>query len=542
MKKKIFVIILFMLAAKLNFSQEWQWAKHIGSDYSMYGERISSLITDGTYFYAIGSYGGTLYLPNDTLYCNGNNDIFITKIDSNGNQIWAKTLGGNYSQPDALEHANGVYDPVNNCIYVAGTFINSINFGNGVNLNSIHLNDADIFVARMDLNGIFIWAKRGGSSGNDDNYVYAEPDGDILMTGKLSSSGNIDTTYIAAGGFMARYGSDGNLKWAAHKFTGPENYKISISFIGTDIVMGGFYDLNPTIIDTVMLIPNNSIDGYLTRMDSLGNVKWIKTFGNSGTDGVGGIAGDNSDYIYITGEFINTIDLGGISLSNNGKDILIAKYNQNGNIIWAKQAFISGEYAGSSGILADNYGNSYIVGNFSGSALFGSYNVSTLNTYDMFLARFDSSGFCLGITHFGQASGSGLAQNNYNNIICSGAFRNTVNIGNNTFTSYGLQDIFIAKTGAIVGIEELKAANNNTLLIYANPTTGKCTVTVPDDFLNAQDLMLSIFDNTGKIIQQQKIEMNEGKIKIDLEQEAKGIYNVTLGNGKKVYGGRIVFQ
>ena len=54
--------------------------------------------------------------------------------------------------------------------------------------------------------------------------------------------------------------------------------------------------------------------------------------------------------------------------------------------------------------------------------------------------------------------------------------------------------------------------------------------------------MLSIFDNTGKLIQQNKLNINDGTIKLSLEAEAKGIYNVSLSNGKRSYSGKIVFE
>jgi len=102
---------------------------------------------------------------------------------------------------------------------------------------------------------------------------------------------------------------------------------------------------------------------------------------------------------------------------------------------------------------------------------------------------------------------------------------------------------YISKATAITGIVgPPKNKTNNQLLIYANPTTGKCTITVPDDFLNESNLTLSIFDNSGKLIQQKKLEMNDGKIKVDLDAEAKGIYTAVLSNGKKSYTGKIVFE
>ena len=83
---------------------------------------------------------------------------------------------------------------------------------------------------------------------------------------------------------------------------------------------------------------------------------------------------------------------------------------------------------------------------------------------------------------------------------------------------------------------------SNSLVIYANPNEGKCNITIPDEFKHEKNLTLSIYDNTGKLIQQGTVEMNEDKVRVNLEAEAKGIYNVTLSNGKKNYGGKIVFE
>ena len=65
---------------------------------------------------------------------------------------------------------------------------------------------------------------------------------------------------------------------------------------------------------------------------------------------------------------------------------------------------------------------------------------------------------------------------------------------------------------------------------------------VPADFVNEKNLILSICDNKGKLIQQKTLQMNEGNIKLNLEQEAKGVYNVVLSNNKKSYNGKIVFE
>ncbi|MBS1765608.1 MAG: T9SS type A sorting domain-containing protein [Bacteroidetes bacterium] len=194
-------------------------------------------------------------------------------------------------------------------------------------------------------------------------------------------------------------------------------------------------------------------------------------------------------------------------------------------------------------IRKDSDGLFYIVGSFCGSANFGSYNVSTTNNQDVFIARYDDNGDCLGVRHFGFAVGGSVEVDSNGNVIIAGGFSNTINIGSTSLTSYGGGDMFFAKSDAITGIGEGNSRMaNNQLFIYANPNAGKCNITVPDDFLNEKNLTLSIYDNIGRLIQQQTLEMNEGKIKINLEQEAKGIYNVTLSSKRKSYSGKIVFE
>ena len=103
--------------------------------------------------------------------------------------------------------------------------------------------------------------------------------------------------------------------------------------------------------------------------------------------------------------------------------------------------------------------------------------------------------------------------------------------------------MFVAKCDAITNIpNNQRASNSNQLFIYANPNKGICYITVPDDLKNQNDLILRIYAANGKLIQQQPVQMQQEKIIINIEAEAKGIYNVTLGNKDKMYAGKIVFE
>jgi photosystem II stability/assembly factor-like uncharacterized protein len=143
----------------------------------------------------------------------------------------------------------------------------------------------------------------------------------------------------------------------------------------------------------------------------------------------------------------------------------------------------------------------------------------------------------------------------------SGANWNSISNGLNGASIYSLSvsdsNIFAGTWGSgvwkrslseVVGIKEIiNYYYYYNLSIYPNPASDNCNLIVPDDFLYEKNLTLIIYDNSGKLIQQKTLEMNDdkmnnGKIKLNLEAEAKGVYSVTLSNGKKSYNGKIVFE
>lgn len=89
-------------------------------------------------------------------------------------------------------------------------------------------------------------------------------------------------------------------------------------------------------------------------------------------------------------------------------------------------------------------------------------------------------------------------------------------------------------------IEELESVNN--LNFFPNPTDSYFIVKIPKEVINNNNLILRIYDMLGNLIKNPCIEMYEDNIKVNIESEAKGIYNVVLSNGKKNYSGRIVFD
>ena len=229
MKKLVIILWLFPIALQ---AQNWQWANQIGTP-TPQGSVYGKVITDGLNSYLIGEFRGTLNLQTDTFNSLGFNDMFIIKYDSNGNELWAKGFGGNNSADWTYEDANGVYDPICNCIYIAGKFYGSMYLSPTITLNGNAY--AHLFLAKIDLDGNFQWAKKidstvSGYTSIPENYAYifTEPDGDVVLAGRVNDTSYFDTFLVNPGGFLARYDNSGICKWAEHKFSGPEEYKTPI--------------------------------------------------------------------------------------------------------------------------------------------------------------------------------------------------------------------------------------------------------------------------------------------------------------------------
>lgn len=532
------VFVLFSILATTG--QSWQWAKPLGSDCPPFHPYLSSMICDGENSWMIGDYSGCLYLQNDTLHSNGTNDIYIVKYDGNGNELWSRTVGGNYTGLTYSEFATAVFDSVTQSIYLTGTLVYDVLMG-----TNLQADKGDIFVARMDLNGNYIWAKLFHSSGYYDYAnIFVSPTGKLHLITNTTDSTYFDSLHLGAGAGLVELDSLGNCTYANNKFIIPRSgfNWVSINFIDNDLILYGTYTSSPFQIDTITLVSKGASDGFIARTDSIGNLKWIKTFGGVGSDVVNSVVVDDNNQIYFYGLFTDTFNLGLTALYHSGFDMLIGKMDGLGNLIWARQGFATGTILYPNSIITNGVGQCYMTGTFDGSLNFGNQTLTASHPYEGFIAKIDSNGQWLGSTNFGEAHSDNLALDNQGSVYVSGEFSNTLTLGSTSLNSQGSLDVFLAKHDAITGVIETKREKNYELIIYANPSRGLCTVTVPEEFKNELSLTLNIYDVGGKIIQTIPVGTSEEKIHLDLQSESKGTYTVSLSNGKKIYRGKIVFE
>jgi hypothetical protein len=543
MKKYIIMTVaLLIINIQLIYSQSFQWAKGFGGNLSE-----NSLSVYNNYngnIYLTGNFSSSpAYFDTFLLNASGLCDIYIAKTDPNGNILWIRRAGSNASE---VEAGIVIQKCGNNNIIVGGQFYNNASFDT-ININSF--GSCDGFIAKYNDTGRCLWVKKMG--GNNDDALYtacASSNIDILICGNFSSSiAYFDTINLIGGSlykpkiFFAKYDTNGNCLWAKQS-TGGNAWPMKIVSNNSKTFMTGYFTDSLTIGGNT-LIENGNGDIFISAFDINGNFKWLIKAGGSGSNIANSICVDDSDNCYITGLFNDTATFGTQSIITNSTmgDMFIAKYDSSGNFKWVKQ-LITNHASEGKNIVSDGSNGFYTTGFFKGTAYFDSNPLTSFSTKDMFIAHYDNNGNCIGVRHAENSTGYGLCLDSNGSCIVTGTFTNSTYFDGNYIYSNGSTDIFLTKIDAITGVNQANKKADDKLIIYANPNTGKCNIIVPDDFLNETNLVLCIYDNTGKLIQKQNLVMEDDKISLSLEAEAKGIYTATLSNGKKVCTGRIVFE
>jgi len=233
--------------------------------------------------YTTGYFKGTVdFDPGDgtsNITSAGDNDVFVSKLDSSGNFVWAKRFGGSDS-----DRGFGITVDASGNVYTTGDFRGTVDFdpGDGTS-NLVSAGGADVFVSKLDSSGNFVWAKRFGGTSSDD-----------AIGIDLDSSGNVYTT-------------------------------------------GYFYltaDFDPGD-GTSNLVSAGSADVFVSKLTSAGDYAWAVRFGGTNSDWGSGIALDGSSNVYTTGFFNSTVDFdpgaGTCNKTSAGlHDVFVSKLNSAG--------------------------------------------------------------------------------------------------------------------------------------------------------------------------------------------------------------------
>jgi hypothetical protein len=398
--------------AKLDAAGLFVWAKQITATSSAYP---SGIVADGAgNVYTIGSFYGTVDLDpgpaTHLLTAVGFGDIFITKLDANGDFLWAGRTGGSSSDFPADIVMDGAGD-----LYVTGNFRGRADldprFGHEAWRQSD--GDTDVFITKIDADGNFDWAMTFGGTDLDWLAEIAfDGAGDLHATGSFYGTSDFDPTVedyeLTSVGendvFISKLDS-WVLVWAIHIGGAgtDEASDIHVDSAGNVYIAGFFegtadFDPGPDVHE---LTSAGDRDVFISKLDAAGDLVWAHRIGGLSTDRGGGIAFDNAGDLYLTGTFGGQVDFDPgpgthYLTATETTGLFILKLDADGNHVWAKKLGGPGLVSGGS-LIVDDFGNAYIGGRFRWTIDFDpgpdTHELSsTADSHDGYLCRF--SGEC----------------------------------------------------------------------------------------------------------------------------------------------------
>lgn len=366
-KLGFFFLLVFATSA---LKSQTYWAQASGGNHV---DEAMDVIHD-----AAGNVYSTGYFTNSATFhsfmvtsaSSGIPDGYVYKTNAAGQMQWITKFGGNGSDRGLSIRVDATGNT-----YITGYYYGLATFGT-FTLNSAS-GSQDVFVAKLDPNGNFLWVRSAGGSMTDiPSNIAIDNTGNVIVTGSFqgiatfgtatfTSMINPSTSAYSYDAFTAKYSNTGTFLWCR---TGAAKYTDR----GMDIVTDASNDIYVCgqFSDTILfnsLHTNNIMNAvFLIKYDAAGNEIWFRKA--SATSSIAyALAVDANNDIFMAGDFTGTMGFYGVVNnflnSTYPNRIFLAKYDKNGSYIWGT-ANSSQNYISARNLALDNLGDAYIIGEF----------------------------------------------------------------------------------------------------------------------------------------------------------------------------------
>jgi hypothetical protein len=504
-----FAVSLFTFTTSL-YSQNFVWAKSWGGVGNEDGRSIA--IDPSGNVICAGSFSGTAdFDPGAGTFnmtaSGTSNDIYIVKLTSAGNFVWAKQIGN----ANTYETANDIEIDASGNIHIVGQFYGTTDFNPNAVVNSLtSAGQNDIYVLKLDNNGNYIWAGRAGSTAADfPNALDLDGTGAVYVTGQVSGIADLDpsaATYTlpAIGGqdiFAFKWTSAGAFVWGYvyGGTVGDQGSDIIVNNAGTSVYTCGYFagtnaDISPACSCGSVTSLGGSDMFIVKQAASNGGFQLNAIMGGTAGESAGTIALDASENVYLSGAFDGLCDFdpgfGSSTLAGAGgfSDIFVAKYTSTLGLVYAKQ------FSGTSSengveMKLDPAANIYVVGSFNDIVDFdpgpGTYTVQTIGSTnsDVYVLKLDNNGNLTWVKTWGSNNGdyaSDIDLDSFGNIYSTGYYWTNCDmdpgVGVSNFTTVGATDVFIHKLGCTLPASVTTTASNFTMCA-GTPTSVPIAIT-----------------------------------------------------------------
>ena len=243
----------------------------------------------GDKIYAAGYFAGTVDADPGTAQLDitsaGSADLIVEKLDTAGNFIWVRTIGG-----IGGDHIKSLSVDSFSNLYFTGFFEDTVDFDPGVAIHNLVSKNGKggIFILKLDSAGIFQWAKNVGGSNITHNVgfgISVDRFNDIAITGAFSGPVDFDpgpgiytlTPNATRSVFTMKLRNNGDFAWAkmvGSHATNSEGLAVAIDSIGNIYTVAhipGGCDMDPG--PGTYIVPG---DVVVQKLDSAGNFAWAR--------------------------------------------------------------------------------------------------------------------------------------------------------------------------------------------------------------------------------------------------------------------------
>jgi hypothetical protein len=345
---------------------------------------------------------------------------------------WTKSIGGTGN-----ERSNGVTTDQEGNIIIVGRFQSPTMQVDQVTLTKNNLDKedvADVFIIKMDKTGKALWGIAAGGKG-DDHAMSCTTDkkGNIYVVGWFESKsitfGSItlnNKTQKGCDMYVAKFSPSGDCIWARN--AGGEgdngNYSTIVLDKKNNVILSGIAG-NIMDFGDGNKLTNKKSGMYIAKYSNDGNLLWVK----GATKGeCQGVSVDKDMNVFAAGLFSDTTSFDNLNLiSTGGSDAFIVKFSPDGKAIWAKN------FGGSGGEIAscevDPKGTVYLGGStFSKTIVTPQDTITNQGEMNAFMSKFDKKGNLLWAKATGKSNGADPANgareffvDELGNVFCTGS-------------------------------------------------------------------------------------------------------------------------
>jgi hypothetical protein len=426
------------------------WSKSFGGLSASASAFPNAVAVDGLGEIVVAGYFvNSVDLGSGLLTSAGAGDIFVAKYSSAGAPLWSRRVGS--SQDD---RGKAVAVDWGGNVYVTGLFRGTVDFGGGA-VSAAPL-AANAFLAKYSPAGVHLWSKRLSSAAGLDEGTALAVDGadNVVVAGILYQTSDFGGGPLATAGgadvFLVRLSSAGAHLWSRRMGGAVEDWAtaVAVDAAGNPSVAG--YYSGSADFGQGALTSAGGRDLFVARYDVAGAPVWSRRFGGPADDVARGLAVDSGGNAVVAGNFLSaSMAVGATPLTNaGGADIYLARIDPDGLPLWAKRfgsTLALDEKA--QAVSVDGAGNILLTGSVVDAIDFGGGLLASDGWYDIFLAKFSSTGAHTWSKRTGAGAGQRIAADGNGNVVATGEFSGStpVSFGGATLSSPGGTDMFLVK-------------------------------------------------------------------------------------------------